>query len=195
MKRPIIVELSGLPNSGKTTLMQRLITICEEKSVNAEFIQESAELLPLFIKKGSLDQNLWITLETLQRCTEIRSSNTTLIIVDRGFYNQLFWATLYKEKNPEYSKTILNLMNSLSKIFPIKPDYLYVIDVDVQESLKRRMASGEPITFSKESFLINYKTRFAEFYESIEPKFYLDTTNLSKDEVANIVFSKLTTLL
>ena len=195
MKRPIIVELSGLPNSGKTTFMQRLITICEEKSVNAEFIQESAELLPLFIKKGSLDQNLWITLETLQRCTEIRSSNTTLIIVDRGFYNQLFWATLYKEKNPEYSKTILNLMNSLSKIFPIKPDYLYVIDVDVQESLKRRMASGEPITFSKESFLINYKTRFAEFYESIEPKFYLDTTNLSKDEVANIVFSKLTTLL
>ena len=56
------------------------------------------------------------------------------------------------------------------------------------------MATGEPVTFSKQDFLYEYKSRFEKFVKGINPKLYIDTTNLSKDEVANIVFNTIITL-
>ena len=56
------------------------------------------------------------------------------------------------------------------------------------------MATGEPVTFSKQDFLCEYKSRFEKFVKGINPKLYIDTTNLSKDEVANIVFNTIIAL-
>ena len=56
------------------------------------------------------------------------------------------------------------------------------------------MATGEPVTFSKQDFLREYKSRFEKFVKGINPKLYIDTTNLSKHEVANIVFNTIITL-
>ena len=121
-------------------------------------------------------------------------SDADYILLDRGFYNQLFWATMYDDKDPEYSKFVTSFMEEFAKKYNVLPDYLYIVDVDVEESIKRRIASGEPVTFSKRDFLINYKEKFNKFAENIESKLYLDTTNLSKEEVANIVFNKIITL-
>ena len=100
MKRPIVIEFSGLPNSGKTTLLHNLEHLCVCNNVNAIIMQEPAELLPTAIPKGSIAQNFWITLETLQKSLELTYlTGTDFILLDRGFYNQLFWATMYKEKD------------------------------------------------------------------------------------------------
>jgi len=85
-------------------------------------------------------------------------------------------------------------LETFGKKYNVFPDLLYIIDVDVEESIKRRIASGEPVTFTKKDFLTNYKRKFDEFAECIESKLYLDTTNLSKSEVADIVFNKIITL-
>lgn len=91
MKRPIVIEFSGLPNSGKTTLVQNLNDLCSKRGITTLSVQEPAELLPSCITKGSIDQNLWITLETLQRSLELTyTSEKDFIFLDRGFYNQLF---------------------------------------------------------------------------------------------------------
>jgi thymidylate kinase len=121
-------------------------------------------------------------------------SDADYILLDRGFYNQLFWATMYDDKDSEYSKFVTSFMEEFAKKYNVLPDYLYIVDVDVEESIKRRIASGEPVTFSKRDFLINYKEKFNKFSENIESKLYLDTTNLSKEEVADIVFNKIITL-
>ena len=195
MKRPIVVEFSGLPNSGKTTLLQNIRTICGSNNVNAIIMQEPAELLPGTIPKGTTEQNLWITLETLQKSLELRFvSDVDFILLDRGFYNQLFRTTLDEDKDPEYSAFVRNVMERFGERYPVKPDYLYVVDVDVDESLRRRMATGEPVTFSKKDFLIRYKNQFEKFASDINPKFYIDTTNLDKEQVAEIVFKTLITL-
>jgi len=103
MKRPIVIEFSGLPNSGKTTLLHNLEKLCNSNGVNAVYIQETAELLPECIPKGSIEQNLWINFETLQRSLELNFiSDLDFIFLDRGFYNQLFWASLYSKKDPQY---------------------------------------------------------------------------------------------
>jgi thymidylate kinase len=195
MKRPIVVEFSGLPNSGKTTLLSNIDKLCKDNNVKAIIMQEPAELLPKTIQKGSIEQNLWITLETLQKSLEINNlSDVDFILLDRGFYNQLFWATMYDNKDSEYSKFITSFMRTFAEKYDVLPDYLYIIDVEVEESIKRRISSGEPVTFTKKDFLINYKRKFEEFAEKIESKFYLDTTNLRIDQVAEIVFNKIITL-
>ena len=195
MKRPIVVEFSGLPNSGKTTLLNNIDKLCKDNNVNAIIMREPAELLPKTISKGSIEQNLWITLETLQKSLEIKNiSDVDYVLLDRGFYNQLFWATMYDDKDAEYSKFITSFMDAFSKKYDVLPDYLYIIDVEVEESIKRRISSGEPVTFTKKEFLLNYKRKFSKFAENIESKFYLDTTNLSSSQVADIVFNKIITL-
>lgn len=195
MKRPLVIEFSGLPNSGKTTLLRNINKLCECNNVNAVIMQEPAELLPKIVPKGTIAQNLWITLETLQRSLELTyMADVDFILLDRGFYNQLFWATMYKEKDAAYSAYIADFMEEFAEMYNVKPDYLYIVDVEVDESIRRRMATGEPVTFSKKDFLINYKKEFEKFYKKIDSKFYIDSTNLTEQEVAEIVFKKLFTL-
>ena len=164
MKRPSVIEFSGLPNSGKTTLLHNLKNLCDCNNINAIIQQEPAELLPKNIPKGSIAQNFWITLETLQKSLELKYvTGVDFILLDRGFYNQLFWATMYSEKNAAYSNYVIDFMEKFNNMYNVKPDYLYIIDVDVDEAIRRRMASGEPVTFSKRDFLINYKSEFEKF--------------------------------
>ena len=195
MKRPTIIEFSGLPNSGKTTLLHNIQKLCVSNSVNAIVLREPAELLPKCIPKGVVEQNLWITLRTLEEALMLSfSKNADYYLLDRGYYNQLFWASMYEDTNPEYSNYVRQLVENFGQRFNVKPDYLYVIDVDVEEALRRRAASGEPVTFSKADFLRNYREKFVKFAEEINPKLYLDTTNMGKYEVADVVFKQIITL-
>lgn len=195
MKRPTVIEFSGLPNSGKTTLLQNIAKLCERNNISAIIVQETAELLPKSIPKGSIEQNLWITLETLKKSLELSFMlDVDFVLLDRGFYDQFFWVNMYADKDAEYGKFVKDFMEKFSKRYEVLPDYLYIIDVDVEESIKRRMATGEPVTFSKQDFLREYKNKFEKFAKGINPKLYIDTTNLSKDEVANIVFNTIITL-
>mgnify|MGYP004619266283 CR=1 FL=1 len=191
MKRPIVIEFSGLPNSGKTTLLFNLKEFFKDSKIKTLIVWETAEILPSVIPSGSIAQNLWITLETIQKNLELKYvEDFDLILLDRGLYNQLYWSTLYTE-NESYSLFTRGIINTFSGMYDMWPDYLYVIDVDVEESLKRRMLNEKSVTFSKKEFLTNYKKTFKKFYEKIENVLYIDTTHLSKDEVALEVYSKI----
>lgn len=195
MKRPTVIEFSGLPNSGKTTLLQNIAKRCESNNISAIIMQENAELLPKCIPKGTIEQNLWITLETIKKSLEMSFlANVDFILLDRGFYDQLFWVKMYAEKDEEYGNFVLDFMTKFSQRYEVLPDYLYIIDVDVEESIKRRMSTGEPVTFSKQDFLREYKKKFEKFSDGIVSKLYIDTTNLAKDEVADIVFNTIISL-
>ena len=191
MKRPIVIEFSGLPNSGKTTLLFNLKEFFKDSKIKTLIVWETAEFLPSVIPSGSISQNLLITLETIQKNIELKFvEDFDLILLDRGLYNQLYWSTLYTE-NESYSLFTRGIINAFSGMYDMWPDYLYVIDVDVDESLKRRMLNEKSVTFSKKEFLTNYKKTFKKFYEKIENVLYIDTTHLSKDEVALEVYSKI----
>lgn len=75
-------------------------------------------------------------------------------------------------------------MRDFEKKYKVRPDYLYVVDVGISESIKRRAANGGTVTFSKKEFLNDYRIKFREFYENIKHRLYIDTTNLSESEVA-----------
>ena len=58
--RPIMVEFTGTPEAGKTTVIERLQKQLEEQGFKVTVIQESAELVPPEFPKGSWDANVWM---------------------------------------------------------------------------------------------------------------------------------------
>lgn len=52
--RPITIEFTGPPNSGKTTLIHNLAKSLQEKGFSVKVMQEDAELVPKEIPKKSL---------------------------------------------------------------------------------------------------------------------------------------------
>lgn len=181
-----------MPNSGKTSLLRNLRKLFENSDLKVAIIQESAELLPKSIPKGSLEQNMWINLETMQRCLELKYyTDVDFILLDRGIFNQMFWTRMYK-KNSSYASYADQLMRNFESMFQCVPDYIYVVDCKVDEAIKRRMASGEPITFSNKQFLEDYQREFKEFLCSIDNEKirYIDTTHLNQNQVANAVYEE-----
>ncbi len=85
---------------------------------------------------------------------------------------------------------MLNVLDGFNKTFDISPDILIVLDSSIEESLKRRnnqTGAGTPL-LSKNDFLTAYKTELLKFYTSVNtPKKFLDTTNLSVEEVEKLV--------
>ena len=131
----------------------------------------------------------------MKKCLEAKYiSNADYVLLDRGFYNQLFWSTMYETSNRKYFNFIVPFMEEFAEMYNVLPNWLYIIDVDVEESIKRRIKSGEPVTFSKKDFLTEYREKFKIFSENIKSKLYIDTTSLSIEQVADIVFKRIITL-
>ena len=80
--------------------------------------------------------------------------------------------------------------------FNLLPDYLFVIDVSVEESLKRRLAMGGKIVLTNEEFLSFYKAELDKFYQGITcPMWYLDTSNLSIEKTKDVTIQKILEIL
>lgn len=54
-RNPLTIEFTGLPNSGKTTLIHNLSDLLREKGINVQIMQEDAELVPKEIPKKNVD--------------------------------------------------------------------------------------------------------------------------------------------
>lgn len=97
-RRPLTIEFTGLPNSGKTTLIHNLESSLLAQGINVQIMQEDAELVPKEIPKKTWIRNVWITFGQLQSLLEIPYSQADIILFDRGYCDALFWANfLFKQ--------------------------------------------------------------------------------------------------
>ena len=132
--RPLTIEFTGLPNAGKTTLIHNLQKSLSAKGFSVKVMQEDAELVPSVIPKLTWVRNVWITFGQLQTLLECNYSDCDIILLDRGYYDALFWAKfLYLQKvcTQSESETIINILDMTNSSFKLKPDFLFVIDVSV----------------------------------------------------------------
>ena len=198
-RRPLTIEFTGLPNSGKTTLIHNLAKDLQSNGLKVKIMQEDAELVPAEIPKKTWIRNTWITFGQLQSLLEIPYSKEDLILLDRGYCDALFWAKfLYKQDacSKEQSESLLRILHEMNDQFNLLPDYLFVIDVSIKESMKRRLAMGGKIFLTNEDFLSLYKTELENFYLGITcPMWYLDTSSLSIGETKNIAIKKIQEIL
>ena len=192
--RPITIEFTGPPNSGKTTLIHSLAKALQEKGFKVKVMQEDAELVPKEIPKKTWARNAWITFGQLQSLIEIPYSDAEIILLDLGYCDALFWSRFLRLQNAcsqEQSDSLYRILQEMNTQFNLLPDWLFVIDVSVEESLKRRYALGGEIVLSNTDFISLYKSELDEFYKGITSfQWYLDTTDLEVSEVHNLALSK-----
>ena len=193
--RPITIEFTGPPNSGKTTLIHNLAKSLQEKGFSVKVMQEDAELVPKEIPKKTWARNAWITFGQLQSLIEIPYSDAQIILLDRGYCDALFWSKFLRLQDAcsqEQSDSLYGILQEMNTQFNLLPDWLFIIDVSVEESIKRRYALGGEIILTNEDFISLYKSELDEFYKGITSfQWYLDTTNLQISDVYKLALSKI----
>ncbi len=127
---PLIIELSGLPRTGKTTSFEQLYDFFKKGGFKVSKTDE-----PAYIIKQSLDMNELKNMSDVEfndKTLEISRDNLLLsknigsdiIIMDRGIIDNYFWYQLYFEKGmidkATYEKYLLQLdydMEYVDKLF------------------------------------------------------------------------------
>src|SRR5215471_6733215 len=93
-KRPLIIEFSGSPKSGKTTAIGVLSLFFRRNNFRVETFTERASISPL-TRKGHPDFNVWVSCASLQGLIESVEKDIDLFILDRGIFDALVWNRLF----------------------------------------------------------------------------------------------------
>ena len=116
-------------------------------------------------------------------------------MLDRGYCDALFWSRFLRLQDAcsqEQSDSLYGILQEMNTQFNLLPDWLFIIDVSVEESIKRRYALGGEIILTNEDFISLYKSELDEFYKGITSfQWYLDTTNLQISDVYELALSKI----
>lgn len=189
--RPIMVEFTGTPEAGKTTVIERLQKSLEEQGFKVTVIQESAELKPSEFPKGSWDANLWMRHITCSEILKAMYLSTQIILIDRGSIDHEFFGLKFLKSN---KCSIDEYISYMSLITPkLYPDYLIALVSAPEVSLSRR---GGPGRIVNSEFLKDYNDLFYSFYETITvPKTLIETSNLSIDDVTSQVYKIIYSIL
>lgn len=193
--RPFIVEFTGTPEAGKTTCIKSILcSLAEFLDAKICFIQESAELLPSKIPKGGISADLLMFSITLYKLLEgIYDESNDIIIIDRGIFDKCFFG--YRFYNEHIcSAEQYSFYKSLPFFSLLSPDLVIHLSSCPEESIRRRGGEGRLVTFE---WVKRYNFWFDKFVsEHLEDFsnmsfFSLDTTHLSKSEVAQITSNRI----
>jgi len=89
-KRPLIIEFSGTPKSGKTMAISVLRLFMRRNGIRIEAFTERASVAPLKAK-GHIDFNVWVSCASLQGMLEALDKEIDIFILDRGIFDALVW--------------------------------------------------------------------------------------------------------
>lgn len=162
MRKPFIVEFTGTPEAGKTTVIKRLYIWLTRMGYRVKLYPESAELTPSIFPKGCLEAKLWMNFNTAKNVVESHFlSDYDIVIFDRGLYDIMFWSYFDSIYNYDIATKNANLSSFLEN-YP--PDLLIAFFVSEEESIKRRGGEGRLVT---KEFVSNYNKVLKTFINSI----------------------------
>lgn len=191
-KYPFMVEFTGSPEAGKTTCIQAILERLTEKGLSIKYIQESAEIVSCSnIPKRSFEAHVSMRLLTIYNIINAKYENYDLVLIDRGLLDGIFYTIKFLTDNPDkhYGCTeLIKLLDSLKS--SICPDLLVIFKVNPKTAIERKGHEGSIVTLS---FVKNYNRLLDSFKNSLSsPNVLIDTSELSKEEVANSVLDLIT---
>ncbi len=178
-QKPFIVEFTGTPEAGKTTVINALYKDLTHSGYNVKVYPESAEESKKIFPRGEKSSKLWTNINTLEHLIEAPFLyEYDIILFDRGAIDRLFWTYMDSIKDFEFALQ----MNSLSPLFyEYAPDLLIIFKVSIEESIRRRGGEGHIVT---RDFLEEYNRLLDVFINSLRiNKSIISTDNVSIENV------------
>lgn len=198
INKPYLVEFTGTPRTGKTTLINNIKDYFEKGSFNINVIEEfvSSEYYKNVIKpfnenKTNYEVNRLIMKEINKIVNKEIKSNKDITIFDRGIYDRCIWMQRALNLNLVNEEEAQNFIFSYLLEAQNKVDSLIITYADNQEALKRDYVNSlalEPRNFLNLDNIMQFNKALIEMKELFlmdNPNFYfVDTTNLTSNEVS-----------
>lgn len=182
--KPIFIEFMGTPESGKTSVSRCLEERLKNIGYSVIFIQESAEVLPENIVKGSFEASVWMYLNTLKEVLNALSSNSDIVIADRGILDGAFYNMRFKNIDKIFENSCL-AFDEFVKTLDIMPDFVVSLITTKEESIRRRGGEGRLVTLE---YIERYNSDLLVFFSTVEvSKVQIDTTDKTIDYVTDYV--------
>lgn len=161
-RKPFIVEFTGSPEAGKTTVIDILYKQLLKMGYKVKKYPESAENCPSFFPKECLEAKLWINFDTAKHVLEAPFLyDYDIILFDRGALDHKFWIYL----DSVYYPQLVSKTSPIENIFKdYLPDFLIALCVSEDESIRRRGGEGRIVT---KEFVATYNRLFNSFINSV----------------------------
>ena len=205
-QEPFVVELSGLPRTGKTSCMQRVYDFFKAGNIAVQRTMEPAYLIKqnLSLKEIRQMSNLEFNDRALQVSKEslaaAKESNPDIILMDRGIVDNYFWyQMLFNEGKIDidvYEQKLLTLASDLLKIDQLfvlvaapKVTILrdYINQIYLEDRVKTTLERVQNLKYGFEQLLPSIREKIDSKREVVE----LDTSSLSEMDTAVFVADKI----
>lgn len=198
-RRPIIIEFSGAPKSGKTTCINSLMQFLKRNDYEVKVVAESAGICPVKDKHSPIF-NIWTACNSIVQiisALETERNKYDVIIIDRGIFDSLCWFQwLYNNNRIDIElKRVVEAFLSINE-FKSYIDIVFVFVSEPKISIEREYASlltDVRGSIMNESVLESYKEAVDYVYKNItgfRNKVLIDTSEMKQNEVGKIVTEK-----
>lgn len=205
LPKPFVIEFTGVPRTGKTTIINNLYDFLIKGTFKVELLEEytsSAEYKNTLKKQwGIIDSaeiHLNIMNEIEKRLAASLTNSNDFILIDRGINDRQIWNQRAKEKKSLPEDRYNWARDKYSKLSKEQVDYLVMLYADPKESLKRDYLSRlalEPRSFINEKNLTEYAQsllRLRQFLnENVQNSCFIDTTSKTIKETSLEVTSQI----
>jgi thymidylate kinase len=208
--KPIVIEFSGTPRSGKTIPLTHLYEFFKKTGLQVTLLEEPAGKINSQIKQQEelVKMNLFeynkLTFELARNALvkELNERSSDVILMDRGMYDSLIWLNLFFKKGLISEKEYKETINFRIKKAKGLVDFIFVCYANWLKAMQRdyfNSISIEPRRIINEENLTDYNNALEEcetiFRDNIKRLVFFDTSNIDVIDysmlVANILLDEI----
>ncbi len=143
-RRPLVIEFSGAPKSGKTSSINSLMQFLKINDFKVKVLQESASICPVKDKHSPMF-NVWTACDSIRSLIgELESDRMQhdVIIIDRGIFDAMCWFQwlLNQKKMDHKMKEIMDQFLSMRELISYI-DIVFIYKARPDVSIEREYAS------------------------------------------------------
>lgn len=196
--KPYVIEFTGTPRTGKTTLMNNLYDFFKKGGFTTSTLEEfttsqryKKEIYPRLKNEYKSVINTEIPKYVLENLNMAIDKNNDIILIDRSLFDRMIWMDRLYNKNGVTEREYNDYIDKYTKIINDKIDIVIGLYTDSLTSLRRDYtanASLEKRTFLSEDNINEYNDSLMNIKELSNKEninFYLfDTTNKSERDIS-----------
>jgi len=199
-RRPIVIEFSGSPKSGKTSCINSLDFFLKRNGFKVEIVQERASVCPVHNKKSPMF-NIWTVCASIVGMLSVlekKEATCDVLILDRGIFDAFCWfdwlaSTGKMEKSQK--EVIENFLTM--DLIRNRIDIVFAFTASPEISIKREFANlltDKPGVIMNKPILAEYLDSIKNVYESKKKYFHkvieINSSKNDQDEIGKDVTEK-----